>query len=54
MKFKMYRRVGGEIIKSIHVDVLQNDVKKDMLMRIEKRIEKEIEQQIYRKYGVWC
>ena len=54
MKFKMYRRVGGEIIKSIHVDVLQNDVKKDMLMRIEKRIDKEIQQQIFSRYGVVC
>ena len=55
MRYRKYIRFVGEGKRqSLNVDVLPNDVKKDMLMRIEKRIEKEIEQQIYRKYGVWC
>ena len=59
MRFRKYIRVGGKdgrVRKSISFngDVYQNDVKKDMLIRIEKRIDKEIQQQIYRRYGVVC
>ena len=52
MRFRKFIRVDES--KSKNVDVLPNDVKKDMLERIEKRIDKEIQQQIYRRYGVVC
>tara|TARA_Y100000294_G_scaffold44888_1_gene41461 strand:+ start:430 stop:597 length:168 start_codon:yes stop_codon:yes gene_type:complete len=55
MRYRKYIRFVGEGKRqSLNVDVLPNDVKKDMLMRIEKRIDKEIQQQIYRRYGVVC
>ena len=52
MKLRSYIRVGGEVKKSIKVEL--NIYKQHLEREVEKRNEKEIQQQIYNRYGMGC